>query len=231
MKQLPLPVQLRASSVFASFYRGPNADVVEQLLDLSPAPRSPAVWLYGPIGAGKTHLLQAVCGRAGEQKLTAAYIPLADSVFTPSALTGCESLSFVCLDDFDRVVGQSAWERAVFRLYTELEDSGGRLLIAAMSTPAASGIALKDLESRLTAGAVLRLQPLSDEEQMSALSLRAAQLGMELTQEAAQFLIRRLPRDMTTLCAALDTLDRASLASQRRLTVPFVREVLGDSGV
>jgi len=226
MRQLPLPVQLRPSSVFDSFYRGPNNAVIEQLLTLSPGSGPPAAWLYGPHGVGKTHLLQAACARASELKLSAAYFSLGDGVLPPDALAGCESLNFVCLDDFERITGQDAWERAVFRLYTDLDESGGRLLVTAAAAPVNAGIVLKDLASRLAAGAVLRIQPLSDEEQIAALTLRAARLGMELTTDAAQFLVQRLPRDMTTLCAALDNLDRASLASQRRLTVPFVRSVL-----
>ena len=226
MKQLPLPVRLRASSVFASYFPGPNAGVVGQLLALEPRSRPPALWLYGPNGVGKSHLLQAICARASERKWPSAYLPLGDASMHPAMLAGCESLSFICLDDFDRVAGQPEWERAVFRLYTELDDSGGRLLLAATSPPSGVGIALKDLASRLAAGTLLRIQPLSDDEQSAALTLRATQLGLELPGDAAQYLLRRLPRDMATLCDALDALDQASLATQRRLTVPFVRGVL-----
>jgi DnaA family protein len=116
----------------------------------------------------------------------------------------------------------------VFRLYTELEESGGRLVIASDAPPAATSIVLRDLASRLSAGAVLRLQPLNDDEQMLALQARAAQLGLELPADAAQTLLRRLPRDMPTLCKALEKLDEMSLATQRRLTVPLVRQMLED---
>ena len=71
---------------------------------------------------------------------------------------------------------------------------------------------------------MLTLQPLDEEEQMAALQLRARLRGFELPDDAAQFLLRRLPRDMATLCAFLDELDEASLVAQRRLTVPFVRD-------
>ena len=73
---------------------------------------------------------------------------------------------------------------------------------------------------------MLTLQTLDDAEQIAALQLRATQRGVELPDEVAQFLARRLPRDMTSLCAFLDELDEASLSAQRRLTIPFVRAVL-----
>jgi DnaA family protein len=181
------------------------------------------MWIYGPDSVGKTHLLQAVCAQAGSRGMAAAYMPLADSALAPDLLSGCDGLSFVCLDDFERIAKQDEWERAVFRLYTELEDSGGRLLIAARSAPTSVGINLKDLSSRLVASTLLKILPLDDAEQCAALMLRASSLGMELPEDVAHFLMRRLPRDMATLCDALDRLDRASLATQRRLTVPFVR--------
>ena len=227
MRQLALPVRLRATSVFESFYPGANGDVVRQLLSLSPGARPPVIWLYGAPSVGKTHLLQALCARAGRQDLAATYWPLRKmSAQDAELLTGCESLAFTCLDDFEAIAGNAAWERAVFRLYTELEDQGGRLVISAASLPANLGIDLRDLASRLAAGLVLRLHPLNDDEQMTALTLRASQLGLELPGDTAQFLLRRLPRDMAKLCDVLDALDHASLITQRRLSVPFVRSVL-----
>jgi len=231
MRQLALPMRLRASSVFDSFYRGRNESTVQQLLALTTGGRAPAVWLYGAGGVGKTHLLQAVCARAGQAAQTAAYLPLRDGAARDAELlVGCEELAFTCLDDFDARAGDALWERALFRLYTELEDRGGRLLIAAAGPPAAMPIKLRDLASRLAAGAILRLAALDDDEQRAALQLRATQLGLELPDETALYLLRRVPRDMHSLCGVLATLDEASLASQRRLTVPFVRATLDEAG-
>lgn len=226
MRQLPLPVQLRASSVFANFYSGNNTAAVEQLQNLAPGARQAALWIYGPDSVGKTHLLQAVCAESGLRGYSAAYLPLGDGTLTPDFLAGCDRLNFVCLDDFERAAGHGDWERAVFRLYTELEDSGGRLLISARVLPSMLPIALKDLASRLAASAQLKILALDDTEQCAALTLRAARLGLELPHDVAQFMVRRLPRDMSSLCDALDSLDRASLATQRKLTLPFVRTVL-----
>lgn len=234
MRQLPLPVRLRASSVFESFYAGPNEDAVHRLMAVTPNHRPTSIWLYGSAGCGKTHLSQALCARAGAQRFPSAYFPLRelsamDSAMAPEILSGCEALSIVCLDDWEAVAGRPEWERAIFRLYTLLDEHGGRLLVTSVSSPSAARIALRDLASRLAAGDVMRLLPLSDEQQAAALTLRAARLGLTLPPDVAQYLLRRLPRDMTSLCDALDKLDGASLASQRRLTVPFVKAVLDEA--
>lgn len=228
MRQLLLPIRLRASSVFQSFYVGANDSVVRQLMALVPNERPLVTWVYGPASSGKTHLLQALSAQAGQNDHSAAYWPLRDvHSLDADLLAGCESLSFICLDDFEAIVGNAAWERAIFRLYTELEDHGGRLLIAAAAPPTNLQIGLRDLASRVAAGTVLRLRALSDDEQIAALALRATRLGLDLPVDTAHYLLRRLPRDMATLCDALDKLDQASLVTQRRLTVPFVRSTLG----
>jgi len=226
MRQLPL-FALRSTSVLASYLPGPNQLAVDTLQADAATLRSPVMWLYGAHGVGKTHLLQAICARAGERAEAAAYLPLRELPdATAELLSGCEELRWVCIDDVDRVMGDLVWERAFFRVYTEFEDRGGKLVFSAATTPAAMPIALPDLASRLNAAVILRLHELSDEQRCAALKIRAARRGAELPDDTVQYLLRRLPRDMNSLCAFIDALDDASLAAQRRLTIPFVREVL-----
>jgi len=226
-RQLPLEVRLRDSSVFASFHAGSNMLVVETLRTLHPEPHRPSIWLFGPDGTGKTHLLQAVCARAGEAGHSAAYLPLRDMRdLGPEVLAGCGRLNWVCLDDVAMLAGNAVWERALFALHTELWDSGGRLIVTAPSPPARVAFQLQDLASRFVGGTVLKLQPLGEGDRLEALRLHVAQRGLELPDETASFLLNRLPRDMHSLCAFLDTLDAAALVAQRRLTVPFVSAFL-----
>jgi DnaA family protein len=226
-RQMPLPMQLRASSIFSSYYAGPNDQVIAVLSDLANINPSPVLFLYGASGTGKTHLLQALCARAGEQQ-PATYIPLHElHGLGPELLSGAEHMQVVCLDNVGEVAQHLEWNRTLFNLYRELEERGGKLVLADEQPPASIGWALPDLSSRMVAGTVLRLQSLSDAEQVLALRMRAEQRGLELTDEVANFLLRRLPRDMHSLCKFLDELDVASLTAQRKLTVPFVKEVLG----
>lgn len=227
MQQLPLAVHLRSSAVFASFVPGPNAEIVDLLERLAPRPHAPLIWLHGSLGVGRTHLLQAVCARAGERQRRASYIPLREFVrFGADSLQGTEWLDYVCLDDFDAIAGEAIWEHKVFALHVALQDSGGRLLIASAAPPRRSGLGLPDLVSRAAGGAVLRVRPLNEEQQLEALVRRAAERGLELSHRVAGYLQRRLPRDTRTLCAVIDKLDDASLAAGRRLTLPFVRELI-----
>jgi DnaA family protein len=224
--QLTLSLQLRDSSVFASFHPGRNQPVIDALLALRAQAPPRVVWLHGVAGVGKTHLLQALCARASSRGERAAFLPLADVPDANSELlAGLGTMQWVCIDDIDRVLDGAAWQRQLFALHQELDEQGGRLVLASAQPPQAMDIALADLASRLRGGLVLRLQPLDDAEQIAALQLRAELRGLDLARDVAQYLLRRLPRDMATLCGFLDRLDRAALTAQRRLTIPFVKEV------
>src|SRR4029078_5447301 len=87
-------------------------------------------------------------------------------------------------------------------------------------------IGLPDLLSRLSWGMVFKLSPLADDEKLTVLTRRANGRGIGLPEEVAKYLLTHCPRHMATLFAALDALDKASLAAKRRLTIPFVKEVL-----
>jgi DnaA-homolog protein len=73
---------------------------------------------------------------------------------------------------------------------------------------------------------VFAVRELNDDEQLEALYLRARLRGFELPVETARYLQRRYPRDMRSLCEVLDTLDDAAFAAQRRITVPFIRDIV-----
>ncbi|MBS1199673.1 MAG: hypothetical protein H6R27_351 [Proteobacteria bacterium] len=227
MQQLPLGVQLEVSSRFETFRAAGNLAAVEELCALKRQPGQPPLWLSGPTGTGKTHLLQAACVRLSERGRAAAYVPLARCAsLGPGLLTGYEHLEAVFLDDLDTVAGDAAWEGGLFTLHNELQEHGGRMVASARVPPTALPWRLPDLGSRLAASTVHALRPLPESEQAEALLARASACGLEVPPETLAYLLRHAPRDFGTLCRLLDEMDRTSLASQRRLTVPLAREVL-----
>ncbi len=226
MHQLPLGVRLPDRAVFASFLTARNREAVAHARRVAAAEAAGATWICGPASAGKTHLLQATCSQAAESRRS-GYFPLAQlASLGVGVLEGLPQLQCVCLDDLEAIAGHLEWEKALFGLLRELEESGGALVMAARPPPALISWALPDLGSRCAAAAVLQLRALDEAEQQQALQLRARLRGFELPEETSRWLQRRFPRDMRRLYELLDTLDEAALAAQRRLTVPFIRQVL-----
>ncbi len=225
MSQLVLPLRLADHAVFSSFYAHGNESLVATLAAIaSESADGHGCWLWGAAASGKTHLLQAVCDRAGDRSV---YVPLsALAAAGPAILEGLASRELVCVDDIDCVAANADWERALFSLCNQLVDAGSQLVVAASMAPRECPIALPDLKSRLSKLPVFHLHELGDEERVAALQLRAMHRGLELPDKTAQYLLQRSRRDMASLYELLDKLDLESLRAKRRLTIPFVRDVL-----
>jgi len=224
LSQLALPLQLADYAVFDSYWPAGNETLLAYLRDLAEAGDGPGCWLWGELASGKTHLLQAVCERLGDR---ASYLPMAllkDA--GPMVLEGAGNRAFVCIDDAGQVAGQSDWELALFKLYNEVVDAGGTIIVASDSSVRESGFELPDLRSRFAQLTTFQMRPLDDDGRMRALQLRAQHRGLELPDETARFMLNRSRRDMASLYDLLDRLDAEALRAKRRLTVPFVRDVL-----
>lgn len=224
MKQIPLGMRLQDRAVFESFHAAGGAQAVAWLQGLAQPQGHGMGWVQGPPGSGKSHLLQAVCARVPGS----AYFPLRElASMGPEVLDGSEGLACICVDDVDQVVGQAGWEAALFRVWVGQDAQRGRLVLAAATPAALLPFGLPDLASRLASATACVLHRLDEDQQREALRLRAQLRGLELPEDTALWLQRRYPRGMDTLLGLLDTLDVASLAQQRRLTLPFIRQVLG----
>jgi DnaA family protein len=227
--QLPLQIRFRDGMTYAELVPGRNAEAVACLRDGLAAGQG--VYLWGGSGTGKTHLLQAVCRPAAGRGEPVVYLPLRQRAeLAPAMLEGLETLALICIDDIDAIAGDAVWEAALFHLFNRVRERGGRIVIAGAAAPRNLGLSLPDLATRLGWGLVFQLHPLTDEEKAQALRLRARARGMEMPDAVAAYLLQRHARDMAALFALLERLDQASLAAQRRLTVPFVREVAGEGG-
>ena len=218
--QIPLQIRLNDSETFANFFIANNAQAINLLQS-----GEQFVYLWSPGAAGKTHLLQALC----HQEKNAIYLPLAEyQQWQSSIFEGLENYTAVCLDDVQNLAGDTAWETALFNLFNRLRESQVRLCVTANCSPAALPIALPDLASRMSWGVSLRLNDLSDEQKVAALTMRAENRGFRLGSDVASYLLNHCPRDLHSLFSILDRLDDASLQAQRRITLPFIKQCLVD---
>lgn len=225
LQQLPLAMQLPDTHTFSTFVAGDNREVVAILRETS----EPLVYVWGTEGVGKSHLLHAMCAEVGTET-TVMYVPLrelAKQEVGPTILRGLEQFPLVCIDDLDAVVASNDWCFELFALLNRVRDHGHcRLVMTATMSPTQLPAAIPDTQSRLQWGLAVQLKALSDEQKAVALQQRAAAFGLQLRDETAVFMVQRLGRDMSDLMASLAVLDHASMAAQRRLTIPFVKQVL-----
>lgn len=228
--QLTLDVRLQDSASFENFLATGNEEVIQTLQNLVSSNQDSdgfhLMHIWGASGCGKTHVLQATCHLAQTHHIRFAYFSVKDqSSLTPAVLDGLEELDMVCLDDIDVIAGQAEWESALFTLCERMKARRGLLIITTVATPSAMAFRLADLLSRLRAGLIYQMTSLDDAGKYAALRLRAANRGIEITDEVSEYLLRRYPRDMKILFALLERLDQASLQRKRRVTIPLIREM------
>lgn len=227
INQLTLGVGLKDGATFANYFAGRNAQLIQELKKSTQGSGERIIYCYSSGGQGSTHLLQACCHEANQQKRSSVYLPLTNLMdFPPEIFEGLESLKLICIDDVHKIAGKPAWEEAFFHAYNRIHDNGGHLIVTANVAPKSLGLVLPDVVSRLAWGIIFQLQPLTDEEKLQVLIMRAQRRGMTLSEEVGKFILTHCPRHMPTLFAALDALDKFSLAAQRKLTIPFVKSVL-----
>lgn len=225
--QLALAVALADPQDFSHFHPGPNAAVVQTVRGLLDTDEGTALLLHGPAGCGKTHLLQALLTEASSLGLKTLQLDVAALEAPRRAL---ETTPLLCLDGLDTLALDDTSALALLRVIDARRQRAVSTLITSRKPAAQLGQLRPDLITRLGAFASYGLKGLSDEDRIELLRLRASTRGLHLPFEVAQYLLKHLPRDVASLLAAVDVLDGASLAAQRRLTLPFVQGALGLSG-
>ena len=220
--QIPLELRYEPDQQLDAFH---GRDELRALVgEVARGERGDWLFLAGPDGSGKTHLLIAACALARARGGDASYLPLASVAGrVADALAGQARAALVCLDGVDAIAGHPDDEVALFHFHNAARSAGARVLYAASAMPAALPIALPDLRSRLEQCTRIALEPLDEADRREVLRQRAARRGLELDDAVLDYLFRRVGRDLASLGTLLDRLDRASLAEQRRLTIPFLK--------
>lgn len=226
-RQLPLALRYPSDQRLETFIDAP-AGSLAQLRMLAEGGGGDWLYLQGPEGVGKTHLALGACATAEAAGRRAAYLPLqVASGRLRDALEALEGNDLIALDGLDVIAGERNDEVALFDFHNRARSAGITMLYTAQAAPDALALALPDLRSRLAQCIRITLLPLDETGRREVLRERAKRRGLELDDAALDWLLRRVDRDLTSLTTLLDGLDRASLAAQRRITVPFLRQTLG----
>ena len=225
--QLALAMSLNDEATFADFCWDDNTLLQQHLQWTFAGDNAQLIYIWGPVGCGKSHLLQACCQQVGRDQ-PAIYLPLSTlKEWGPGIVDGLDGQALLCVDELDVIAADARWEEALFHLYNQIRDQGQTtLIIAGLNPPRHAPIQLPDLRSRLGGGLVFQLHALSDDAKVNTLCLQANKRGLELPISVSQFLVSRCARNMHDLHALLERLDQASWVAQRKLTIPFVKKIL-----
>jgi DnaA family protein len=225
-KQLPLHFEFRGNQTFEDFFPGNNPEIINHLKKCAEGTGERQIYLWGLSGTGKSHLLQACCQQAQNSQLDSFYFSLSANLPNPSLLNGLDSFDIVCFDNIEHIAGNSLWEFAFFNFFNLQRDQGQALILSASCPPNKIAIELPDLKTRLNWGLTLKLQSLTDTDKITALIFKADQMGIEISDQVGRFLLTHYDRDLPSLWVMLTKLDQESLAAKRKLTIPFLKQIM-----
>ncbi len=215
--QLPLKLNLESHSRLDD-YVGDAAGRLQKLDQLT--------IVFGEKGSGKSHLLQGLCRQTIESGGYAFFVPLSISLKS-EILKNLEEAELVCLDDIDEILDVPEWQLALFHFINSCRDQGVRLVMSSTRILGGLAIELLDLMSRLKGAYMVRTDPLSDEDKLAIIRVKAHRRGFKMDKDVCTFILSRSRRDMHHLSYLVDQLDEATLRQQKKVTIPFVKRALG----
>ena len=227
--QVPLEFEFQSNQTFESFFPGNNVEIILQLQELANQGPEQQVYIWGEPGSGKSHLLQACCQLAKTLGYDPLYLALSKhDLPKPAMLDGLEELDLVCLDDVQHVAENPEWQQALFNFYNRQRQNNHHLVLAADCPPKYLPLDLPDLKTRMSWGLTLKIQPLRDDQLIEALTYKAHYLGFDIPATVGRFLLNHYVQDLPKLWLLLEKMDRATLAAKRKLSIPFLKQILAD---
>jgi len=228
MKQIALDIDLGRGATLNNFLPGPNAEAFHHLrLWAGSDVRSPVpIYLWGPAGSGKTHLLRAVAQALAERGDTVGWLDA--SLAEPAPFD--PRWRVILLDDVQAY--SAVQQQAAFNWFVNAATPGGGPpcgVIAAGTQPPADLTLREDLRTRLGWGHVFQLHLLDEAQRRAVLRQHAEGRGIFLKDDVMDFILNRFSRDLGSLMALLDQLDGYALQTQRPLTIPLIKAMLDDA--
>ena len=224
VQQLLLDIRPEALDTLDNFVVGDNAELLARLSALADPASADQVYLWGPPGSGRSHLLRGV--------QTLAQLRARPVHFSEGAGVGAELAAaagtLVIVDDIDDL-DESA-QITLFRTFNSARQRGLALLMSGSTPPLGLKSALReDLRTRIGSTLIYEVRPLSDADKAAALRSHSLDRGMHIDAALIDYLLHHGRRDLPSLLAVLDALDQISLEQQRPLTLPLLREILQTS--
>ena len=220
MNQLGLPISIDSKMLLDNFLG--NKHLLKFISEIYDDKSSAEIYVYGPKGLGKTHLLQGAALRALSEQQTAMYIDCGNSL-PEHVLESIEKLNWISIDNIDEIHDNQ--QDLFFDLYNRAKQAKVTMLISSFGLPSELGV-MKDLKTRLGLATIFQLEQLDDELTMSVLNNQMIDRNLSIDSKVYKYLFKYYSRDARILLAAMDELDKASLQAKQSITIPFVKNIL-----
>jgi DnaA family protein len=227
IEQYPLHFEFRANQTFDDFFAGANQPILDDLKQCVLGHGEQQIFLWAKTGQGKSHLLQSCCHFAQAHEHSSFYFDLARyRLHNPAIFLGLDDYEVVCVDNVDAIIGLTKWEQALSAFMQRHYERGHRLILSATNLPNHMRLKTSNVKANLGWGLMVQLKTLVNTSSVDALIFRADAMGLEISPQVGRFLTIQHQDELEGLWRLLEKLDRASLSAKRKLTVPFLKQLL-----
>ncbi|XYK81307.1 MAG: hypothetical protein ROO70_03620 [Labrenzia sp.] len=214
-RQLPLDLPHDAALGREDYLVGKSNRAAFELLERWPEWPSPVIILAGPVGSGKTHLVEAFRDETGAEVIQARDL-------TEAGVSALVSVPACVVEDAHRGVNNTA----LFHLLNAARQAGKTVLITSRTWPASWKISLPDLMSRLRAATPVEVLEPDDDLLRRVLVKLFADRQIAVDISVVDYLVVRMERSLEVALRAVDAIDREALAGRVKITKPLAGRVL-----
>ena len=227
--QIALPLSFDRQFSFDNYFSQQRKLIVDNLMSLIASQGEPIIGLWGGSGSGKTHLINASAHYARQQDLSfQLYDGIELARYDADLFEDLETCQVLAVDNLDALCGHRKWEEKFYQLINISRNEELKLLFTLTENPSYLNCQLADFQSRLSWGLLLQLPTTGENEIANIIKLRAAMLGIDLSEEVIGYLLTHYSRQLTEQIELLRILDNASLSAQKRITIPLIKQTLVD---
>jgi len=223
-QQLTFPWSAKPKLIFRDFYANKeNLNLVNDLKDQEAGD----IIIQASSNSGKSHLLQSLCNFYNEIGKTSFYLPIKTALdYDSSVLDSINKIDLVCIDDIDFVVKNDEWERAIFNLINQCQQSNSRIIFSVADSIDIAGFNLSDLLSRLKKLLKYNVANLDDEDIKAALNLIIEHNSINIGDKEVNYILNHAKRDIAYIKQILFKLDEYSLSTKKKITIPLIKEII-----
>lgn len=181
------------------------------------------LFLHGPAGSGKTHLLQSIA-RSLCPSETSCYLTCRDSFSALELAARFSGASALVVDDLHLLPDEAALRAALWQLFNDFYSSGRKVALAGLLPPRELPHLDDHLVSRLLWGLVARVDATDDHSRRMILKKIADDHQVRVPDDVVDYILMTVSREVGALIEAFEALFRLSMAEQRRITLPLARQ-------
>ena len=236
-------VVLNPRFTFENFVVGPCnrfAHAASMAVAESPARAYNPLFIYGGVGLGKTHLLQAICHYVRTQNKSINICYLSSERFTNELINAIQhhststfrqkyrNVDILLIDDIHFIAGKESTQEEFFHTFNTLYDAHKQIIISSDRSPREIPKLEERLISRFSWGLITDIQPPDFETRVAILKKKIEKEPVHIPDEVIFFIAQIIKTNIRELEGALIRVVACSLLEEKQITLDLTKEILKD---